>query len=129
MVNGFTGSSIWHLLYSFPPVAGAMIDAGFQQFADRWNPILDVFGECGVKFALEVHPTEIAFDIYTAERALEALDHREEFGFNFDPSHLHLAGRRSGRVHPRVPRSHLSRPHQGRDRDARTAERASWPAT
>jgi sugar phosphate isomerase/epimerase len=56
--------------------------------AERWNPILDVFGECGVKFALEVHPTEIAFDIYTAERALRALDHREEFGFNFDPSHL-----------------------------------------
>ena len=88
VVNGFTGSSIWHLLYSFPPVPQKMIDAGFKLLAERWNPILDVFGECGVKFALEVHPTEIAFDIYTAERALEALDRREEFGFNFDPSHL-----------------------------------------
>jgi sugar phosphate isomerase/epimerase len=88
VVNGFTGSSIWHLNYSFPPVPESMIEAGFQQFADRFNPILDVFGECGVRFALEVHPTEIAFDIYTAERALKALDHREEFGFNFDPSHL-----------------------------------------
>jgi sugar phosphate isomerase/epimerase len=56
--------------------------------ADRWNPILDVFQECGVKFGLEVHPGEIAFDIYSAEKALQALDHREEFGFNFDPSHL-----------------------------------------
>lgn len=88
VVNGFTGSSIWHLLYSFPPVPDAMIAAGFKQFADRFNPILDVFAECGVKFALEVHPTEIAFDIYTAERALEAVGRREEFGFNFDPSHL-----------------------------------------
>ncbi|MDG2470319.1 MAG: sugar phosphate isomerase/epimerase [Pirellulaceae bacterium] len=88
VVNGFTGSSIWHLLYSFPPVSPEMIDAGFDLLAERFNPILDVFAECGVKFALEVHPTEIAFDIYTAERALEALDHREEFGFNFDPSHL-----------------------------------------
>jgi sugar phosphate isomerase/epimerase len=88
VVNCFTGSSIWHLLYSFPPVSAAMIDAGFKLLAERFNPILDVFGECGVKFALEVHPTEIAFDIYTAQRALEALDHREEFGFNFDPSHL-----------------------------------------
>ena len=69
-----------------------MIDDGFKLFADRFNPILDVFAECGVKFALEVHPTEIAFDIYTAERALEALDHRPEFGFNFDPSHLHWQG-------------------------------------
>lgn len=88
VVNGFTGSSIWPFLYSFPPVPPSMIDDGFQLFADRFNPILDVFAECGVRFALEVHPTEIAFDIHTAERALEALDHREEFGFNFDPSHL-----------------------------------------
>jgi sugar phosphate isomerase/epimerase len=88
VVNGFTGSSIWPLLYSFPPVPESMIEAGFEQFAERWNPILDVFGECGVRFALEVHPTEIAFDIYTAKRALEAVGNREEFGFNFDPSHL-----------------------------------------
>jgi sugar phosphate isomerase/epimerase len=92
IVNGFTGSSIWHLNYSFPPVSPAMIDAGFELLAERFNPILDVFGECGVKFALEVHPTEIAFDLYTAERALQALGNREEFGFNFDPSHLHWQG-------------------------------------
>ena len=88
VVNGFTGSFIWHLNYSFPPVPESMINDGFKQFADRWNPIMDVFGECGVRFALEVHPTEIAFDIYTAERALEAIGRRPEFGFNFDPSHL-----------------------------------------
>lgn len=88
VVNGFTGSSIWHLLYSFPPTPAKMIDDGFKLLAERFNPILDVFEECGVKFALEVHPTEIAFDIYSAERALDALGRREEFGFNFDPSHL-----------------------------------------
>ncbi|OGV70576.1 MAG: AP endonuclease [Lentisphaerae bacterium RIFOXYB12_FULL_65_16] len=89
VVNGFTGSSIWHLLYSFPPVSAQMVEAGFADFAAKWNPILDVFGKCGVKFALEVHPTEIAYDIVTAERALEAIGKRKEFGFNFDPSHLH----------------------------------------
>lgn len=89
VVNGFTGSSIWHLLYSFPPVTEQMIEDGFKYFAKMWNPILDEFDKCGVKFALEVHPTEIAFDIYTARRALEAIGHRETFGFNFDPSHLH----------------------------------------
>jgi len=88
VVNGFTGSSVWHLLYSFPPVSPAMINEGFNLLAERFNPILDVFGECGVRFALEVHPTEIAFDLVTAQRAVEVLDGREEFGFNFDPSHL-----------------------------------------
>ena len=92
VVNGFTGSSIWHLNYSFPPVLPSMIEDGFKLFADRFNPILDVFGESGVKFALEVHPTEIAFDLFTAEMALDAVEGREEFGFNFDPSHLHWQG-------------------------------------
>ena len=92
VVPGFTGSSIWPLLYSFPPVPPAMIAAGFQDFADRWNPILDVFDEVGVRFALEVHPTEIAFDVPSAERALEAVDGRAAFGFNYDPSHLAYQG-------------------------------------
>ncbi|MDD4870025.1 MAG: sugar phosphate isomerase/epimerase [Kiritimatiellae bacterium] len=88
IVNGFTGSSIWHLLYSFPPVPPSTIEEGFKLFAERWNPILDVFAECGIKFAMEVHPTEIMFDIVTTERALKAINYRKEFGFNFDPSHL-----------------------------------------
>jgi sugar phosphate isomerase/epimerase len=92
VVNGFTGSSIWHLFYSFPPVGEKQIAEGFKYFADMWHPILDVFDENGVKFALEVHPTEIAFDIVTAARALDAIDHRETFGFNFDPSHLEWQG-------------------------------------
>lgn len=92
VVNGFTGSSIWHYLYSFPPVSPQAIDKGYEDFAAAWNPILDVFDEVGVKFALEVHPTEIAFDNVSAERALEALGRREAFGFNYDPSHLGYQG-------------------------------------
>ncbi len=92
VVCGFTGSSIWHLLYSFPPVSPEMIEAGYKDFADRWNPILDVFDEVGVKFALEAHPTEIAFDVVTAERAVSALGGRTAFGFNYDPSHLGYQG-------------------------------------
>ena len=88
-VCGFTGSSIWHLLYSFPAVPPSMIEEGFAYFAKMWNPILDVFDECGVRFALEVHPTEIAFDVHTARRAIQAIGGRKTFGFNFDPSHLH----------------------------------------
>jgi sugar phosphate isomerase/epimerase len=89
VVNGFTGSPIWHLLYSFPAVPPSMIEEGFASVAKAWKPILDVYDECGVKFALEVHPTEIAFDIVTSKRLLDALGGRKTFGFNFDPSHLH----------------------------------------
>ena len=92
VVNGFTGSSIWHLLYSFPPVSDDMIDKGYRDFADRWIPILDEFEKLGVRFGLEVHPTEIAFDIASAERALEAVDHHPAFGFNYDPSHFGYQG-------------------------------------
>ncbi len=92
IVNGFTGSSIWHLLYSFPPGSQKMIQAGYRDFAKRFKPILDAFKSKGVKFALEVHPTEIAFDIASAQRALEAVKNHPAFGFNYDPSHLGYQG-------------------------------------
>jgi sugar phosphate isomerase/epimerase len=88
IVNGFTGSSIWSQLYSFPPNDFATIEAGYQDFAERWGPIIDVFDQEGVRFGLEVHPTEIAYDFVTTRRTLEAIDHRSGFGINFDPSHL-----------------------------------------
>ncbi len=92
VVNGFTGSSIWHLLYSFPPVSKGQIEAGYRDFARRWKPILDAFDGVDVCFALEVHPTEIAFDIATTQRALAAIGGHPRFGFNFDPSHLGYQG-------------------------------------
>lgn len=82
VVNGFTGSSIWHLVYSFPPVSESQVEEGFKYFADMWNPILDVFDENGGKFALEIRPTEIAFDIVTAERAGEAAAYVKEIDFS-----------------------------------------------
>ncbi len=92
VVTGFTGSPIWQYLYSFPPVTKEMIADGYKAFADAWRPILDVFADNGVKFALEVHPTEIAFDIASAERALAEIGEHPAFGFNYDPSHLGYQG-------------------------------------
>lgn len=91
-VVGFTGSPIWHMLYSFPPVSEALIEDGFKEFAKRFTPILDEYQKLGVRYALEVHPTEIAFDTITAKRALEALNYHPAFGFNYDPSHLGYQG-------------------------------------
>ena len=92
VVNGFTGSSIWHSIYAFPPTDQAYWQKGFDDFGKRFVPILDVFEENNVNFALEVHPTEIAFDIVSAERAIIAVDGHKRFGFNYDPSHLGYQG-------------------------------------
>jgi sugar phosphate isomerase/epimerase len=92
VVNGFTGSSIWHAVYAFPPTSQNYLDRGYRDFAKRWLPILDVFEKENVYFALEVHPTEIAFDIASARRALDAVKHHKRFGFNNDPSHLGYQG-------------------------------------
>jgi sugar phosphate isomerase/epimerase len=92
VVNGFTGSPIWQYLYSFPPVPPEWIEDGYNKFAEQWKPIMDEFQKLGIKFGLEVHPTEIAFDIASTERALKAIDDHPAFGFNYDPSHLGYQG-------------------------------------
>ncbi|MFS0692992.1 sugar phosphate isomerase/epimerase family protein [Streptomyces nitrosporeus] len=87
-VVGFTGSPVWHMFMLFPPVGQDDIDAGYAEFARRWNPVLDAFDDAGVRFALEVHPTEIAYDYWTTARTLDAVGHRPAFGLNLDPSHF-----------------------------------------
>ncbi len=88
VVTGFTGSPVWHMLYSFPPNDFDEIERGYERFAEQWGPIIDVFEAEGVRFALEVHPTEIAYDFVTTRKALAAIGDRPGFGINFDPSHL-----------------------------------------
>ena len=91
-VNGFTGSSIWHSIYAFPPTSPEYWAKGYADFAKRFTPILQAFDRLNVNFGLEVHPTEIAFDIASAHQALKAVDHHPRFGFNYDPSHLGYQG-------------------------------------
>ncbi len=92
VVPGFTGSPIWHMVYSFPPNPADYLEKGLALFAELWTPIFDVFQAEGVRFALEVHPTEIAFDIASAANALAAVNHHPAFGFNYDPSHFGYQG-------------------------------------
>jgi sugar phosphate isomerase/epimerase len=88
IVNGFTGSSVWGKLYFFPPTSQADIEEGYKDFAKRWTPIFDEYQKLGLKFGLEVHPTEIAYDLYTMERALKAVNNHPAFCINLDPSHF-----------------------------------------
>lgn len=88
VVTCFLGSPIWPYWYSFPQTTPAMVEEGFRRIKELWSPIFDVYDACGVRLALEVHPTEIAFDYYTTQRLLETLEYRPTLGINFDPSHL-----------------------------------------
>ena len=88
VVTGFTGSKIWKYVAMFPPATAQMVEDGYRDFVERWNPILDVFEENGVRFALEVHPSEIAYDYWTTRLTLDAIGRPDVFGINFDPSHM-----------------------------------------
>ena len=132
IVYGFFGSTVWESWYIWPPQRLDIYEKGWDLFVERWNPILDRFKELGVRFAHEVHPTEIAYNVYTAREAIKRLD-RDDWGFNFDPSHLDLADDRPRRVHQGVRRPHPPRrtPRTGscrRTSSTSTASRAtgSW---
>ncbi|MFW5688833.1 MAG: sugar phosphate isomerase/epimerase family protein [Spirochaetota bacterium] len=88
VVTGFMGSPIWAWWYSFPPTSEQQIADGYGKVVELWGPIFDEFDKNGVRFALEVHPGEIAYDLYTMERLLEEFGQRPTLGVNFDPSHL-----------------------------------------
>lgn len=92
VLSGFTGSPMWAGVQGYPQPDEALVREGLQTFAAQWQPILAACAEAGLRFALEVHPGQVAFDLYSAELVLEALEGREEFGFTFDPSHLHWQG-------------------------------------
>ena len=114
-VTGFTGSSIWHAVYAFPPTSQAYIDKRLRRLRARAGGRSSTRSKRNdVNFALEVHPTEIAFDIASAQRAIEAVQGHRRFGFNFDPSHLAYQGVDYVTLHPHLRRPHLQRAHEGR---------------
>lgn len=88
VVTGFMGSTIWKYFYFYPQTPKAFLDQCWEDFLGCWKPILDEYERCGIKFALEVHPTEMAYDYYTTEELLRRLDYHPAFGINYDPSHL-----------------------------------------
>jgi sugar phosphate isomerase/epimerase len=92
VVSGFTGSSLSSFVGGWPPPEPEQVEQGYRDFASSWQPILDACREASIRFAAHVHPGQIAFDLYSAERALEVLDGRDEFGFLFDPTPLHWQG-------------------------------------
>ena len=129
VVTGFTGSPTWHMLYSFPPNDFDEIERGYEEFAERWGPIIDVFEAEGVRFALEVHPTEIAYDFVTTRKALDAIGDRPGLRHQLRPEPLRAPVPRLGGVHHRVRRRRSSTPTSRTRSGASTAARRSSAGT
>jgi len=92
VVAGFSGSPIWAAVLGYPGATDALVEEALRDFQHSWGPILDQCRDCGLRYALEVHPGQLAYDFHSAERLLDRMQDREEFGFLFDPSHLHWQG-------------------------------------
>jgi sugar phosphate isomerase/epimerase len=76
----------------YPPATPDLVVEALREFVHRWTPILEACQEHGIRYAFEVRPGQIAFDLYSAEMVLDALNARAEFGFTLAPAHLHWQG-------------------------------------
>jgi sugar phosphate isomerase/epimerase len=90
VVCGFTGCEDYSRWFPWPLEDGyELMAAGFRE---RMMPVLDTFQRHGVRFAHECHPRQFAYNLETAELALESVERHPSFGFNLDPANLLLAG-------------------------------------
>ena len=89
IVNGFTGSSIWQLLYSFPPVPAGDDRRRLQAVGRAIQP--DPRRVRRVRREVRPGGPSRPKSPSTCTRPSgpwRRSNYREEFGFNFDPSHL-----------------------------------------
>ena len=118
-VTGFTGSPIWHLLYSFPPNDFAEIERGYEEFAERFVADHRRLRRRGRevrargpphrdRLRLRHHPQDARRD-----RQPRGLRHQ------LRPLALRAPVPRQRRVRDRVRRPHLPRPRQGLDQAPR----------
>ncbi len=86
----FSGALVWPFLYPFPQRPAGLVEAGFDELAKRWKPLLDHADECGVDICYEIHPSEDLHDGVTYEMFLERTGNHSRACMLYDPSHYVL---------------------------------------
>jgi sugar phosphate isomerase/epimerase len=90
VVCGFTGCDDYSRWFPWP------LEDGFERmgrtFRERVWPVLEEFARVGIRFAHECHPRQFAYNLETAQLALDLVEQHPALGFNFDPANLMLAG-------------------------------------
>ena len=86
----FSGALAWPYLYPWPQRPAGLVETAFNELANRWKPILDVFEENDVNACFEVHPGEDIHDGASFEMFLDLLGGHPRCNLLFDPSHFVL---------------------------------------
>jgi len=90
VVCGFTGCEQPARWFPWP------LEDGHERMGPRFRevmlPVLDRFADSGVRFALECHPGQFAYNLETAHMALALVENHPALAFNLDPANLLLAG-------------------------------------
>ena len=86
----FSGALAWPYFYPWPQRPAGLVEAAFDELAQRWKPILDIFDENGVDLAFEIHPGEDLHDGATFEMFLERVNNHARANILYDPSHFVL---------------------------------------
>jgi sugar phosphate isomerase/epimerase len=86
----FSGALLWPTVYPWPQRPAGLVETGFKELARRWMPILNVFDECGVDVAYEVHPGEDLHDGVSYEMFLKEVANHPRACLLYDPSHFVL---------------------------------------
>jgi sugar phosphate isomerase/epimerase len=86
----FSGAMLWHTVFPWPQRPDGLVDAGFNELARRWKPILDHYEENGVDLCYEIHPGEDLHDGVTYEMFLDKVGNHPRACILYDPSHFVL---------------------------------------
>jgi sugar phosphate isomerase/epimerase len=86
----FSGALLWQTVYPWPQRPAGLVEAGFDELAKRWLPILNEFDNCGVDLCYEIHPGEDLHDGISYEMFLEKVNNHARACLLYDPSHFVL---------------------------------------
>lgn len=91
-VGGFSGTSIFHLVYPWPQRPKGLVEAAFRALAKAWLPIFDYAEKLGVDVCFELHPGEDLMDGDTFNQFLSYIKHHSRCNILLDLSHMVLGG-------------------------------------
>lgn len=86
----FSGALAWPYIYPWPQRPAGLVEAAFDELAERWRPLLDHAEEMGVDLCYEIHPGEDLHDGVTFEMFLERVGGHRRANMLYDPSHFVL---------------------------------------